>query len=1456
MLFRFRAATCLAVLSVSYTLMGPFHLAGQADEDWTYLVELENTWLESGESPAFTLPKKGRWEMSPELLLRGPFDDRGRAMMWPTKERPPFVGDLRSTRWTDSLNGYVPILFGGVITGRREWYAVEDTVWDGRSARILKDTAVVSVSASRARRRHFSGDTVRSIRTATGTIVGRTVIDAVDGTLYERTEAGDISGVTVMMDSSGDTIAMGPARLSHRRSYSRVRVSEARAAIAEDRAEAMARLRLTTGPDVELFPRIRQQGDTVAQLEAIRRWAMSRDPVRRGMLFQGIRVGGAMPSRELDMLNLALEAGDTARVVDLAWTGDYGRPRQFTNPDSVFLAHYLPLLKSADRALRFGLVQDQLYGNVHGYLMSGIGSGEDGRFPCSVLCELLKAEDAAKDRRLRGIALIAKYLDDPRTYWDELRAEAAAPDAPLHVVQAYRLTLGVPGGHSENRPVPSISAPVEDWLEWTSAPWVNQDYYRAIALYKQRTGRDPLLGLTAAYRSATTEIQRDSLAGVLTRFKWSLEPGTTEQIADDFRSGSERRMGLADHALMTRRNRRYPTNKPNPREVDASIQASRYVRGGGVAWTGLRPGSEGEGLLGGVRATAALSLTQPLSAKFEADTTVRWIARKEFQLIDPLSGGVFVRVSSNESSHPFYLIQVDWLARARATGDSLSGRVRLVLLATEDAGEEGFELLAAESEGDAPTLLELRDATVQLPELLRHFQVTGTMREVFGDRPSRWSSRASTGITLSVDSVRASPTSSFPRVTISAGCCGQNWTVSEKLGRWQLALPPPRSANRPRDRDGAGALHGLGALYPGRWTWAGPRALRPWIEYLVYAAPMLSSLNGAGEAIPQVDTVDYAARADANSVVYQGVRHSSLLETEIVSDRQVWHVRDSTVIRQDLSWTAFDVYLGDSIRYRRRLEGTSNGLLRYDPDRGIALSRSDTIQLKGWHLRELPTGRVDSTRIRVDRAQAMRLLTTAERDAESVARGGVRIAPNPPPFFVVADTAAFNSTPLGQLGMGDSIPLREVLAIWASGPLARPPDGIHMAIQRVYGTVPWTRRNALLETAHWDADNPIAALELTSYQSTRASVERALDVLDDPARVVELGIDFERTMDRLAASLQPPWYSIPHDELADQFEAWEPFESRLMTLSDPRLQDLALFVSVLRDPALWYESAVARATQGSLLAETGKRLAEGHTAWPGQQGMLISGDVNLSRPSMAAPAPDAPAGEWKLWGDAANLRQSQIPGSIHVYGRRVGWRPFEGFLQRYKVAETSEDRAIWARFLLSMDREFITAAEAARWLLGGGPLSEVARMWMGWFGGTNEDMGPLVPVFEQVVEEIRTRGAIWADEAPIESLLDSDGSIRPIRIQLPPWVERAKWLPPPGLEIVGNEDLYYTDRGYEGLTIPAASGVRRGSIYKLTMTLLVGPLNGVGYHGPNAWAEEHVQLLFVHTTDGWVRIPN
>jgi hypothetical protein len=360
------------------------------------------------------------------------------------------------------------------LRAHRTFRILGDTLVDGLTYPLVAEESRVTLEEDGPDRTHTRpGSTARVLRSATGTLVGRLVVDPVSGVLLARSDTLHLEGTATLELSDGLGWTF-PTRYEARREDRRYeaeaweRIREARAARAEDERYGWLDY---WHPERQ---RLREGGSEVLA-ETMEAWDASRDPEERHRLLfrlQGAPLDIRPPAKEL--ARRALATGDTVEGVRLILQQLNQIPLQpLTVPDLELL---LPFLRDPGEAFRLGVAVTPLYDRLAWALLRHAPFMDDG--PGEPLCEpeacsllrRLDAEGAAgarePDPRVRELALLARFVEDPVAVAEELEALPREESSILEPVYAMVDGIGFTTAASLRAPIPEPGASWEAWLDW------------------------------------------------------------------------------------------------------------------------------------------------------------------------------------------------------------------------------------------------------------------------------------------------------------------------------------------------------------------------------------------------------------------------------------------------------------------------------------------------------------------------------------------------------------------------------------------------------------------------------------------------------------------------------------------------------------------------------------------------------------------------------------------------------------------------------------------------------------------------------------------------------------------------------------------------------------------------------------------------------------------------------
>lgn len=360
------------------------------------------------------------------------------------------------------------------LRAHRTFRVLGDTLVDGFPYPLVGEESRVTLEEDGPERTHTRpGSTARVLRSATGTLVGRLVVDPASGVLLARSDTLHLEGTATLELSDGLGWTF-PTRYEARREDRRYeaeaweRITAARAARADDERYGWLDY---WHPERQ---RLREGGSEVLA-ETLEAWDASRDPEERHMLLfrlQGTPNDIRPPAKEL--ARRALAAGDTAEAVRLILQQLHRTPLQPLTVQDLEL--FLPFLRDPGEAFRLGVAVTPLYDRIAWALLRHAPFMDDGPgepFCEPEACSLLRRLDAEAasmdgemDSRVRELALLARFVEDPLEVAEELESLPREESSILEPVYAMVGGIGFTAAASLRAPLPEPGASWEAWLDW------------------------------------------------------------------------------------------------------------------------------------------------------------------------------------------------------------------------------------------------------------------------------------------------------------------------------------------------------------------------------------------------------------------------------------------------------------------------------------------------------------------------------------------------------------------------------------------------------------------------------------------------------------------------------------------------------------------------------------------------------------------------------------------------------------------------------------------------------------------------------------------------------------------------------------------------------------------------------------------------------------------------------
>jgi hypothetical protein len=471
-------------------------------------------------------------------------------------------------RWSDSVFSSVDSLgTQQTLAGTRVSRLVRDTTIDGNRLWIVADTTVARYD-ERALREERTLDTLVAItRTGSATIHGRMIYDAALGLARVRDDTLSVTGEAVLRYPDGRRFST-PARderIRHAVLFDAAAYRARRAAIRaeEERRYSGGVVMVAT----DSLDRRMAKGDTTARDSLLRLWRRARQPNEYDGLYGRLALwnrGDAAFLRRLEETRIA--DGDTVFLLDRLAREEY-RERH-GGIDTTQMRRLIAVLSDPGLLFAFGIERDPFYEDLAQtlYMYPPAAIRDTARWPCTpAACRMLAEQyPAASEPRLRRVALIARFVLDPRAWTDTLVAHASESASLFSGPLMLARGIGATWPAASQRPIPPPGADWHAWTDWMNgkdSAWARAHptppalsatlssplrfgdmHATAIRFTEARTGRDIVGELRRQLAQTTSDSARLVYEYMLTNLG-ELQP-TAQSVAALLRSSSPARRGL------------------------------------------------------------------------------------------------------------------------------------------------------------------------------------------------------------------------------------------------------------------------------------------------------------------------------------------------------------------------------------------------------------------------------------------------------------------------------------------------------------------------------------------------------------------------------------------------------------------------------------------------------------------------------------------------------------------------------------------------------------------------------------------------------------------------------------------------------------------------------------------------------------------------------------------------
>jgi hypothetical protein len=462
--------------------------------------------------------------------------------------------------WRDTLDLHSSIgLFVQRLSGVRVNTFVGDTLVRGQHYSIVRDSAFVRYY-ERAENEARTLDTFVVIeRRATGTIVGRYLLDAAAGVYHIRDDTTRLAGNATLKFPDGRSFHT-PAmfeRVRHFAHYS----TAAYDSVVADRSSRQQQFSIIARPE-GIAERV-TAGDTRVEDSLLAAHAASRDAEQRQQIELLVERWSRKKSVRHAMQAQAFAGGDSA----LGFREVLERMRRADYPvDTGTMRLLLKLLSDPGYAFALGIPTDAYYEHLNDALLKVPPSvmTDTSNWPCTPdACRMLAAQwPSALEPRVRALALVTRFALDPVSMCDSVFSEN------LHVPMMTGVqTLAIAASDRRCGPVagvlPRRNASWRAWDRWRqlSRHWVYNPRVRSgdarlrsdsLTLFRMAeriSGRDLANEWRTSFARQHTDSAQEVLGSLLAVLGVVAE--SNDQIADRIESASPSRRALGIREMLT-----------------------------------------------------------------------------------------------------------------------------------------------------------------------------------------------------------------------------------------------------------------------------------------------------------------------------------------------------------------------------------------------------------------------------------------------------------------------------------------------------------------------------------------------------------------------------------------------------------------------------------------------------------------------------------------------------------------------------------------------------------------------------------------------------------------------------------------------------------------------------------------------------------------------------------------
>ena len=500
--------------------------------------------------------------------------------------------------WRDTVDLHASAgLFLQRFEGVRTSTIMGDTLLGSHRYAIVRDSALVRYYESSEREERTLDTFVVIERQATGTIVGRYLVDSAAGVFHVRDDTTRLAGTAIRKYPDGRKFET-PARFERTRHIAHYSSAGYDSLIAERSShdEQFSIIARPVGIEEGVLA-----GDARVVDSLLTALSTSRDPDERRRIRFLFRRWSRKDSDRRTLQRIAFAGGDLAFGLEEAnerW--ERGDPM-----DSATMRQLLKVLADPGYAFSLSIEPDVYYERVNDALHKRppAVTPDTSKWPCAPeACRILAAEwPAANDPRLRALALVARFAMDPATMCDSVfvlsrHVPMMMGVQTLAIASSDRRCGGVLGV------LPRRGASWRAWRRWqqTVEEWVynprvpagdarlRSDSSTLFHMAERVSGRDLEGEWHSAFSQARTDSARSAYGSLLAVL--GVVPESSSQIADRIESASPRSNELGMLEMMTLfSSRTHPADSALAEEVVGTLLATALD--GTKSWPLLRPSS-------------------------------------------------------------------------------------------------------------------------------------------------------------------------------------------------------------------------------------------------------------------------------------------------------------------------------------------------------------------------------------------------------------------------------------------------------------------------------------------------------------------------------------------------------------------------------------------------------------------------------------------------------------------------------------------------------------------------------------------------------------------------------------------------------------------------------------------------------------------------------------------------